>query len=279
MSYKPDESVLLAYVYNELGAEDRAKLEQYLIEHPETKKELEEIKATRSLLGKWPDQVVVEPSFVFDNPKVLVSSGSAWNSKLLQSIIGLAASIALLMMVGYFTNFQLSKNNEGWNVSMGVPKQEIKPDTSPILTEENVKEWMQESMATNNEAILSRINEVQDDLSGELNQQKRANSMALASLKTNNQIDESLLQGYVDQLKDENKEILLSLVQASEVEQKQYVNQVLADFSTYLEQQRAYDLEIIQANFSNLRDNTEDNQLETNQLLASLITTVNNQNN
>ena len=279
MSYKPDESVLLAYVYNELGAEDRAKLEQYLIEHPETKKELEEIKATRSLLGKWPDQEVVEPSFVFDNPKVLVSSGSAWNSKLLQSIIGLAASIALLMMVGYFTNFQLSKNNEGWNVSMGVPKQEIKPDTSPILTEENVKEWMQESMATNNEAILSRINEVQDDLSGELNQQKRANSMALASLKTNNQIDESLLQGYVDQLKDENKEILLSLVQASEVEQKQYVNQVLADFSTYLEQQRAYDLEIIQANFSNLRDNTEDNQLETNQLLASLITTVNNQNN
>ena len=279
MSYKPDESVLLAYVYNELGAEDRAKLEQYLIEHPETKKELEEIKVTRSLLGKWPDQEVVEPSFVFDNPKVLVSSGSAWNSKLLQSIIGLAASIALLMMVGYFTNFQLSKNNEGWNVSMGVPKQEIKPDTSPILTEENVKEWMQESMATNNEAILSRINEVQDDLSGELNQQKRANSMALASLKTNNQIDESLLQGYVDQLKDENKEILLSLVQASEVEQKQYVNQVLADFSTYLEQQRAYDLEIIQANFSNLRDNTEDNQLETNQLLASLITTVNNQNN
>ena len=279
MSYKPDESVLLAYVYNELGAEDRAKLEQYLIEHPETKKELEEIKVTRSLLGKWPDQEVVEPSFVFDNPKVLVSSGSAWNSKLLQSIIGMAASIALLMMVGYFTNFQLSKNNEGWNVSMGVPKQEIKPDTSPILTEENVKEWMQESMATNNEAILSRINEVQDDLSGELNQQKRANSMALASLKTNNQIDESLLQGYVDQLKDENKEILLSLVQASEVEQKQYVNQVLADFSTYLEQQRAYDLEIIQANFSNLRDNTEDNQLETNQLLASLITTVNNQNN
>ena len=137
MSYKPDESVLLAYVYNELGAEDRAKLEQYLIEHPETKKELEEIKVTRSLLGKWPDQEVVEPSFVFDNPKVLVSSGSAWNSKLLQSIIGMAASIALLMMVGYFTNFQLSKNNEGWNVSMGVPKQEIKPDTSPILTEEN----------------------------------------------------------------------------------------------------------------------------------------------
>ena len=44
MSYKPDESTLVAYLYNELKAEERAIVETYLESHPEMKKELDEIR-------------------------------------------------------------------------------------------------------------------------------------------------------------------------------------------------------------------------------------------
>ena len=83
----------------------------------------------------------------------------------------------------------------------------------------------------------------------------------------------------ISEFKDENKDILIGLMASSEKAQRQYINEILADYSLYLEEQRQEDLQVIQASFNSLKDNSEINQIETNQILASLITTVNNQNN
>ena len=44
MSYKPDESVLMAYLYDELSGEERVLVEKYLLENPTAMKEFEGLK-------------------------------------------------------------------------------------------------------------------------------------------------------------------------------------------------------------------------------------------
>ena len=42
MSYKPNDSIIADYLGGELSAEETTKLEAYLAEHPEEKRELED---------------------------------------------------------------------------------------------------------------------------------------------------------------------------------------------------------------------------------------------
>ena len=50
MSYKPDESVLMAYLYDELSGEERVLVEKYLLENPTAMKELESLKNIRKMI-------------------------------------------------------------------------------------------------------------------------------------------------------------------------------------------------------------------------------------
>ena len=252
MSYKPDESTLVAYLYNELNAEERARVEAYLTAHPEAKKELKEISEMRKLMGKWQDSEVNEPTFVFEDKKVVMLSRDNWMTGLMKSSLGIAASIALIMVFAYFTNLSVVKNDMRIQISFG-EKKETNTNATPTLSEENIKSWMAESVADNNAQLVGKINDVEANITNDL--------------------------GYVLQLKDENKEILFDLMTSTENAQRQYVNEILADYSLYLEEQRQNDLQMIQTSFNSLKDNTEVSQIETNQILASIITTVNNQNN
>lgn len=278
MNYKPDESTLVAYLYNELNNKDRSKIEQYLKEHPEKRKELDEIKSMRQLLGKWEDKEVSAPSFVFDNSDdVVVFSKSIWKIGFFRTTVGVAASLALLMLVGYFTNFSITKNETGVQLSFG-QQLKVKEEVIPSLTEADIKLIMQETLSRNNDSLLSKIIEVENNISDDFMAYQKTNNHIIRSIN-NNSIDESLIQGYVAQLKNENKSILFDLVTSTENVQKQYVNELMVDFSLYLEEQRQTDLQMIQTSFNSLKDNTEVSQIETNQILASIITTVSNQNN
>jgi mannitol-specific phosphotransferase system IIBC component len=274
MSYKPDESILAAYLYGELSKDEQAKVAIYLTEHPDAKRELDEIKSMQKLMGKLKDKEVTEPSFVFENPLVVVVSKHQFLSRIMKLTIGMAASIALLLLVGYFTELHVSFENQTMKLSFGDTKNISPTDTSNV-TEDNIKAWMQESLAVNNQSILSKINDVETSLVDKVNTQNSAHSVQLKSMNTSNNIDQTIIDQYVSQLKEENKEIILRLVDVSERNQQQYMTAMMTDFSNYLDQQRTNDLEVIQTSFNNLKDNTEINQIETNELLASIISTVN----
>ena len=274
MSYKPDESILVAYLYNELGKDERSKVELYLQQHPGKRKELDDIAKIRNVMGKWNDKEVMEPSFVFSQDKVIFIGADFWKSSIVRIAMSVAASIVLIMVVGYATNVRIAKNSAGVQISFGNAQETL---AQPI-TQEHVKTWIEESLSANNEQLLDKISEVENNISNEFIAYQNENRHALKNAKIN-QVDESLVQAYVAQLKDENKNIIVDLMLASENTQRQYVNEILSDFSMYLEEQRQADLEVIQTSFNNLKNNTEVSQIETNQLLASIITTVNNQNN
>ena len=276
MSYKPDESTLIAYLYNELDSKERVAVEEYLKANPEMKKELDELKTTRELLGKFQDTEVEEPTFVF-NPtnSVLVPSKNAI-AGYVQVLLAVAACITILMLVGYFTQFNVTMDETGLRMGYGVKEM---PAEQESLSREAIQALVDASLKQNNEEVLGKINEVESGLNASLSANEEALRKTNRQMNQLNSIDEAIIQNYVAQLKRENTEIILGLVESSESTQRAYFNEVLADFSLYLEEQRQSDLQMIETSFNLLKDDTQINQLETNQLLASIITTVKNQNN
>ena len=77
MSYKVDESTLMAYLYDELSAEEKQKVEAYLNENESARKELEALQEARWVMGKIKEREVEVPHFTFDQPGVVVGSESA----------------------------------------------------------------------------------------------------------------------------------------------------------------------------------------------------------
>lgn len=277
MSYKPDKSTLIAYLYDELNSEEVNKLKKYLVAHPELQEELNEMSQTRKLLGKLEDEVIATPHFVVDDKNIVVSKATR-QTNLLKWSLSMAASIALLMMVAYFTKFKVVTNETGMQISFGYSQTDDNVNSTSI-TKKDVSTWVKEAIDENNEDLTIKLSSLEETLNHNVKEQrlenKRISQLALQQKKQSN----TILEDYVSQLKSENKAILFDLFEDSQNAQRQYVDAILFDFSAYLEEQRYQDLELIQTGYNRLKDNTEINQLETNQVLASLITTVKNQNN
>lgn len=253
MSYKPDEAVLMAYLEGELSGEEETKVVAYLDAHPKEKEELEGILSVRKIMGKLPDKEVATPSFVFEDSATVVVSGSvgAFNG-ILKSTLAIAASISLLLLVGYFTEVRITSSESGMQLSFR--DAEVPAGSSPSLSKDEIKLMMQEALASNNEELVSKINEVEDDF--------RARAEELMALNTGSenvdfQLDQDLLNEYVSQIKIENRDIILSLMEVTGRNQKEYMDDLMTDFATFVAAQREEDLNLIENSINSLVNNTD----------------------
>src|SRR5690349_5330970 len=96
MSYKPDESVLMAYLYDELSGEEKVMVEKYLQENPAAMKELESFQHLRKMLTAVSDKEVIAPPIVMEDTK----QRFFWNAPYFKTITAIAASLLLLMIAG-----------------------------------------------------------------------------------------------------------------------------------------------------------------------------------
>lgn len=255
MSYKVDESTLIAYLYEELSAEEKRRVEAYLNENESARKELEELKETRFVMNRVNDREVEVPRFTFDQSNVVVASSQHnwWRIPM-----GIAASLALILMVGYLTSFKLTTGENGLSITFG-----IQNSSSELFTKAQVEGIVSNALANNNQAVNRRINEVEQSLATQVNQEIP--------------VDRELLDEYMARLRDFNRETLRSMLENSEQNQKQYTDQSLQDLAVFLDIQRRNDLDVIQTQFQNFEDDAEFNQLQTNQILTNLISSVGEQ--
>ena len=256
MSYKPDEAILTSYLYDELSKEEHAKVSAYLAANPEAKKELDEIRSMQSFMGKLEDKEVSEPSFVFDSsPTVVVAENRATNY-FLKSTIAVAASLSLLILVGYFTQLRISTGENGLLLSFG----KVEVSEQPEVNEENIKSWMSEMLAANNENLLGKINQVESNFDKQTKQLKNSN----AGMKqlANYKIDQDLVDRYVGQITKENRDIILNLMEVAGRNQQQYLDDMMLDFAKFMESQRQNDLEVIQDHLNSFANNSDLNPVD-----------------
>jgi small-conductance mechanosensitive channel len=270
MNYKPDEGMLMAYLYGELNATEAEKVQSYLQQHPEELKKLQGLRELRTVISHIQDQEVIAPPLFMDDANVK----PLWQSNYFKTVMSIAASLLFLMVAGKFLGTEISYSNGELAINFGGKKEAIKEIVQPLLTEEKVKEMIQNSLASNNEVITSNWTEDQKRLSQSIRQNLDQNSKKIdALMKGAADASQAQVRGFVASLQNENLKLMKDYFQLSTADQKKYTEGLLVDFSEYLKEQRRQDLMILQTRVNSIEKNTDLFKQETEQILASIIST------
>jgi hypothetical protein len=118
-------SLFMDYLYDEISESDKTKLEVYLDNNPDSRKELEQLKQTRSLLQQMPEPDPAQQLLVMEPHE---RSFSQWwtqaknllpHSLLGKTAFAAAAGLILFFLLGSLAQLHIDTSNEGLAISLG----------------------------------------------------------------------------------------------------------------------------------------------------------------
>jgi hypothetical protein len=274
MSYKPDERDFMAYLYNEMEGQEKEKFERYLLENPDTQKNLAGFQRLHHMMGAVKDKEVIAPPIVIGD----MNQTFFWNTTYFKTILSIAASLILIILVGRVAGIQASFSGSEFRMSFGEPKKEQpQQQTSPSLTPEQVQGMINSSLNQNNIAMQANWKETQQKLDASIRSNLAVNSGKINDLvKQASSASQEQIREFVSGMQTENSQMVKDYFQLTSSEQKKYIENLLVDFAKYLQQQRSDDLQLVQSRLYNLEQNTDMFKQETEQILSSIITSVGN---
>ena len=263
MNYKPDESILIAYLYGELSEKETKKLEAYFQQHPDELVKLRQLGEVREIMGHAQDKEVIAPPVFVDDANVR----PLWQSSSIRFAVGMAASILFLLVAGKLLGPEINYSKGELRISFGKKSEQAVQPAG--ITEEKVNELISSSLAKNNESLASARTEDQKKLMQTI---VDFNSKKLDALtKTASQASQDEVRSFVSNLQEQNLKLMKDYFQLSTTDQKKYMESLLVDFSNYLQEQRKQDLQYVQAKVNSLEKNNNQFKQETEQILTSLI--------
>ncbi|MBS1952364.1 MAG: hypothetical protein OJF59_001976 [Cytophagales bacterium] len=272
MSYKPDDGTLMAYLYGELNDNEKEMLEKYFAQHPKEREKLKLLGDVRNIMSHAQDKEVIAPP-VFAGTD---NSRSLWQSGYFKISLGIAASILFLLMAGKILGPEISYSKGELRISFAnKPAQKEKEN---LLNEEKIKELIASSLASNNETQKSIREGDQKKL---MQTWVDMNSKKIDMLtQSASQASQKQVQSFVAGLQEQNLKLMKDYFQMNATEQKKYMENLLVDFSQYLQEQRKQDLQLVQSKMNYFEKNNSQFRQETEQILTSLISNpVKNKNN
>lgn len=278
MSYKPDEKTWMAYLYDELDAVERDRMEKYLLTNAEARKQLEQFRNMRTLLSDVEDKEVIAPPIFVGNAQ----EGFSWNSSSFRKMIAVAASIALVMIAAKVANVKISMSNNQFIIAFGEqPQTQPAVDTSPkespavVLTPEEVQRMINNSVADHQSTIDQQLRVNKEKLDESIKSNLALSSERIEGLvQQASTASQEQIRQYLISLQTENMSQVKDYFQLTSTQQKQYLENILVDFAQYLQEQRNSDLKLVQSQMQNLEQNTNLLKQETEQILTSIITNV-----
>ena len=271
---------LMAYLYGEMSVGEKKQFEQYLSENPELAVEMKEMSLIKKVVGQVKDKEVIDPFFFGAR-----GTGTTWQTariignSILKPAIGLAASISLIIILGYFTGLHVSTETGHLNIIFGQPAEKEIMQNDNYVNADQVTGIINMRLHEERAYQTDRVSNIEKNFnvrfaSDYQNQQQEINSILTENAAINNQ----MITKFVKQLQQDNLEYLERYFELSNSAQQQYVEILLTEFSAYLESQREEDLRLIGTSLTDLKENQELQKMETNQVLVSILNTVNNRN-
>lgn len=279
MSYKPEEKDWMAYLYGELEEADKRKFDQYLLENPNARMEFEKLKNLRGLLSGLDDKEVIAPPIVIGENEPEASRGGRrflWNTPYLRLVASIAASVILIILVGKLTGTRIAASGNELRLTFGGSFEQ--PGSKPMqstLTEQQVQQMIQTSLAANNDQVQATLEENRRKLENSIRSNLARNSGRIDHLvREASSASQEQIRQFADGIRSENMQQVKDYFQLTSTEQKNYIENLLIDFAKYLQQQRNDDLQLVQTRMNSLEQNTDIFKQETEQILSSIITTV-----
>ncbi|MFM7857763.1 MAG: anti-sigma factor family protein [Flammeovirgaceae bacterium] len=265
---KPDEATLMAYLYDELSPAEVEKVEIFLQRHPDELAKLQSFRWVRDRMAQVQNKEVIAPPIIMgsDNERPF------WEAAYLKTIIGIAASLLLLMVAGRILGTEIGYQQGELKISFG--GKNIPTISTPPLTEAHVQSMIETSLQKNNQVLTANWNEEQQKLSSSIAHNLDLNSKRIDGLmKTASQASQEQVRSFVASLQSENLKLMKDYFKLSTEDQKKYMEGLLVDFSDYLKEQRKQDMLLMQTRVASLEKNTDQFKQETEQILASIIST------
>lgn len=78
----------------------------------------------------------------------------------------------------------------------------------------------------------------------------------------------------INQVQAENAALVADIVEAAQIQQESQIQETLASFASYIEEQRTSDLQLIDYSLTNLEETTYNRFVQTDQVLGEIIETV-----
>jgi hypothetical protein len=271
MSYKPNEAAWMAYLYGEMESEERERMELYLAANANARLELENMKALQQMLRTVEDKEVIAPPIVVDNNK----TRSLWDFPYAKTIVSIAASLLLIMVVGRLTDTSISSDDTGIHISFGSKVVTPPVDNTPMLTQTEVQDMINASLHQNNNTWEQNLTEsrlkIDESIRKNLAANNRNSERVDALVQQVASASNDQIAAYVASLQTENMRMMQDYMKLTTNEQKDYMENLLVDFSKYLQQQRNDDLRLLQTKITDVEQNNNLFKAETEQILTSLI--------
>jgi len=271
MNYKPDEGTLISYLYGELDAAEAEKVVEYLNQHPEELKNLQQLSDVKNSMKQIQDKEVIAPSIFGD-----VSSRQIhfWQSSYFKTMMSIAASFILILVAARLIGPEITYASGELKISFNDSKkiEQVVQPSKESLTPMEVQEMINSSLTKNNEVIAAEWEDNQMKINQSIRTSFAANSNKIDELmKVTSQASQDQVRTFVASLQEDNLKLMKDYLQLSSSEQKTYVEALLVDFSKYLQEQRKQDFQLFQTRMSSIEKNTDQFKQETEQILASII--------
>jgi hypothetical protein len=191
--------------------------------------------------------------------------------------MSIAASLLFIMVAGKFLGTEVNVANGELKISFGGNKSApLKLGEEQLLTGAEVQAMINSSLEKNNETISASWTASQQKLNEAVKSNLAVNSKKIDNLmKATNKASEEQVRMFVAGLQSDNLKLMKDYLQLSSTEQKKYVENLLVDFSKYLQEQRNQDLKLFQTRVSSIEKNTDLFKQETEQIITSLISNSN----
>lgn len=270
---------LITYLYDEMSTEERQQFEIAMENNPELKREFEELKEMRQGLAQIQDKEVMEPFFLWgkQGSDSWVSMFKRRNLLMFKPFIAVAASLVIVMLIGYLTNFTITYKDQSLYIGFNDSSTN---GSEAIYTQDQVAQLVNEEIAKNNAYIFSKLTETENNLDNRFaSLENSQNTQLTPSYADADVVTREELDIFLANVRSNNLKVLQTYLQSSSVQQQEYFQAVITEFSDFVENQREEDLRLIRRSLINLQENQQAQKDETDQILASILTTVNNQNN
>jgi hypothetical protein len=264
MSYRPDESILISWLYGELDEVEKAKVEKYFQENPDELKKMQQLGGVKDIIGNIRDkEVIAPPVFMDDDVKVV----PIWRTSSFRTIATIAASFLLIIVVGKVLGTEIRYNNGSLVISFGKPV-----PAEGGLTAMQVQQMIDESTQKSNEALETRLAANRTELDDAIRNTLAGNTARINDLvKQASNASQADIRNFVSTLQRDNLAQMRDYLQLSASDQRKYTDNLIVEFSKYLQEQRNQDLNMFQTRFSKLEQNTDELKSETEQILASIV--------
>jgi len=263
MKGKPDESRLISFLYGELEGDERKEVEEYLESQPEAREELEDFRHARKTLETFADREVVEPTIIISRDE----NGPLFSKPFLRAL-AVAASVTVLMFFSWLLGLNMTMTGQGLYIGFGGPS---KTDESSGTERKELTEMVNSAVKEMGDKMEARFNGLENQI-GLIRTESGENIDG--AVKKAMYISQDQIRDYTQQLNSENKAAIQKLFDMNKEDQDLYLQAMLNDFTDYIEKRREADLEMIDLYFTEFKQDTEVKQLETNQVLASIIDQV-----